>query len=53
MAEAPRLQISALTAVRLLRRDPLELFERAAREGDVVRIRVPRLDLYVLSLIHI
>ena len=49
MAEAPRLQISALTAVRLLRRDPLELFERAAREGDVVRIRVPRLDLYVLN----
>src|SRR5262245_65396776 len=49
MAEAARLPISALTAVRLLRRDPLELLERAAREGDVVRVRVPRLDLYVLN----
>ena len=49
MAEGARLSISQLGAVRLLRRDPLELFERAAREGDVVRIRVPRLDLYVLN----
>jgi len=49
MAEAPRLPISAIAAVRLLRSDPLELLERAAREGDVVRIRVPRLDLYVLN----
>jgi len=49
MAEAARLQVSPLAAVRLLRRDPLELLERAAREGDVVRIRVPRLDLYVLN----
>src|SRR5919197_66071 len=49
MAEAPRLPISAFAAVRLLRRDPLELLERAGREGDVVRIRVPRLDLFVLN----
>ena len=49
MAEAPRLAISAVTAVRLLRRDPLGLLERAAREGDVVRIRVPRLDLFVVN----
>jgi cytochrome P450 len=49
MAEAPRLGISALSAVRLLRRDPLALLERAAREGDVVRVHVPRLDLYVLN----
>jgi cytochrome P450 len=41
--------MSAVQAVRLLRRDPLELLERAAREGDVVRVRVPRLDLYVLN----
>jgi len=49
MAEAPRLRISTVDAVRLLRRDPLALLERAAREGDVVRVRVPRLDLYVLN----
>jgi cytochrome P450 len=49
MAEAPRLPISTVAAVRLLRREPLELLERAAREGDVVLVRVPRLDLYVLN----
>src|SRR5436190_8618659 len=49
MAEAPRLRVSTLAAVRLLRRDPLTLLERAASEGDVVRIRVPRLDLFVLN----
>jgi cytochrome P450 len=49
MAEAPRLALSPVSAVRLLRRDPLELLERAARAGDVVRIRVPRLDLYVIN----
>jgi len=49
MAEAPRLGISSLSAVRLLRRDPLALLERAAREGDVVRVHVPRLDLFVVN----
>jgi cytochrome P450 len=49
MVEAPRLAISSVAAVRLLRRDPLALLERAAREGDVVRVRVPRLDLYVVN----
>jgi cytochrome P450 len=49
MAEAPRLALSPVSAVRLLRRDPLELLERAARAGDVVRIRVPRLDLFVIN----
>src|SRR5215475_6514194 len=49
MAEAPRLRISTVDAVRLLRRDPLALLERAAEHGDVVRVRVPRLDLYVLN----
>jgi cytochrome P450 len=49
MAEAPRLAISPVAAVRLLRRDPLELLERASAEGDVVRIHVPRLDLYVVN----
>jgi cytochrome P450 len=38
-----------VSAVRLLRRDPLALLERAAREGDVVHVRVPRLDLYVVN----
>ena len=49
MAEAPRLAISRLEAVRLLRRDPIGLLERAANVADVVRVRVPRLDLYVLN----
>jgi cytochrome P450 len=49
MAEAPRLALSRFSAVQLLRRDPIELIERAAREGDVVRIRVPRLDLYLVN----
>jgi cytochrome P450 len=49
MAEAPRLAMSRLQAVRSLRRDPIGLLERAAELGDVVRVRVPRLDLYVLN----
>jgi cytochrome P450 len=49
MAVAPRLALSPVSAVRLLRRDPLELLERAAGAGDVVRIRVPRLDLFVIN----
>jgi len=49
MAEAPRLELSAMSAVRLLRRDPLDLLERAAGQGDVVRIHVPRIDLFVLN----
>ncbi len=49
MAEAPRLAMSRLEAVRLLRRDPIGLLERAADLGDVVRVRVPRLDLYVVN----
>src|SRR6476646_11778860 len=49
MAEAPRLAMSRLEAVRFLRRDPIGLLERAADLGDVVRVRVPRLDLYVIN----
>jgi len=49
MAEAPRLAMSRLQAVRSLRRDPIGLLDRAAELGDVVRIRVPRLDLYVIN----
>ncbi len=41
--------MSRLEAVRFLRRDPIGLLERAAELGDVVRVRVPRLDLYVLN----
>jgi cytochrome P450 len=49
MAEAPRLTMSRFEAVRFLRRDPIGLLERAADLGDVVRVRVPRLDLYVIN----
>src|SRR6476619_4308136 len=49
MAEAPRLTMSRFEAVRFLRRDPIGLLERAAQLGDVVRFRVPRLDLYVIN----
>jgi cytochrome P450 len=49
MAEAPRLAMSRFEAVRFLRRDPIGLLERAADLGDVVRVRVPRLDLYVIN----
>jgi len=41
--------MSRLQAVRSLRRDPIGLLERATELGDVVRVRVPRLDLYVLN----
>ena len=41
--------MSRFDAVRLLRREPIGLLERAADLGDVVRVRVPRLDLYVIN----
>jgi len=41
--------MSRFEAVRFLRRDPIGLLERAADLGDVVRVRVPRLDLYVIN----
>src|SRR6476619_7243471 len=49
MAAAPRLAVSRLEAVPFLRRDPIGLLERAADLGDVLRVRVPRLDLYVIN----
>jgi cytochrome P450 len=36
-------------AVRAFRRDPLALLERAASYGDVVRLRVPRFEAYLLN----
>ena len=41
--------MSRFEAVRFLRRDPIGLLEGAADLGDVVRVRVPRLDLYVIN----
>jgi len=45
----PGPRISALGAVRAFRRDPLALLERAASYGDVVLLRVPRFDAYLLN----
>ncbi|HTG47345.1 MAG TPA: cytochrome P450 [Actinomycetota bacterium] len=42
---APALDLSKTQALRLLRRDPIRLIERAAAVGDVVRIPVPRVRL--------
>lgn len=44
-----------LGALRAFRRDPLGLLERLAAEGDVVRLRVPGADAYLLNhpdLVH-
>jgi cytochrome P450 len=41
--------LNALAALRAFRRDPLSLLERLAPFGDVVRIRVPRSDAYLLN----
>jgi cytochrome P450 len=51
----PGPDLSALAALRAFRRDPLSLLERLAPFGDVVRIRVPRSDAYLLNhpdLVH-
>jgi cytochrome P450 len=45
----PGPDLSAFGALRAFRRDPLSLLERLAPYGDVVRIRVPRSDAYLLN----
>jgi cytochrome P450 len=45
----PGPDLNALAALRAFRRDPLSLLERLAPFGDVVRIRVPRSDAYLLN----
>jgi cytochrome P450 len=48
MATAPVLRTSKLAAVRALRRDPLDLFARAAALGDVVETPMPRYRVFLL-----
>jgi cytochrome P450 len=45
----PGPELNAFAALRAFRRDPLSLLERLAPFGDVVRIRVPRSDAYLLN----
>jgi cytochrome P450 len=45
----PGPDLNAFAALRAFRRDPLSLLERLAPYGDVVRIRVPRSDAYLLN----
>jgi cytochrome P450 len=49
MAVAPVLRTSKLAAARALRRDPIDLLERAAALGDVVEIPMPRYRVFVLD----
>jgi cytochrome P450 len=47
--------LSPLAALRAFRRDPIALLERLATLGDVVRLRVPRSDAFLLNhpdLVH-
>jgi cytochrome P450 len=46
---APTLQLSRLGAMRAIRRSPLEVFERAAPLGDVVRVRLPGFAAWLLN----
>ena len=51
----PGPKLSPLAALRAFRQAPLALLERLAPYGDVVRIRVPRADAYLLNhpdLVH-
>ncbi|HEY7477191.1 MAG TPA: cytochrome P450 [Actinomycetota bacterium] len=49
MAEAARLPLSRTAALRMLRRDPIRLLERAATAGDVVVLPMLRFDAYLLN----
>ena len=49
MAEPARLALSRPAALRMLRRDPLGLLERAAAAGDVVVLPMLRFDAYLLN----
>jgi cytochrome P450 len=48
-ASPPTLPLSFLDTVRSARRSPIELLERTAAVGDVVRIRLPRFSAWVLN----
>ena len=45
----PGPNLSVFASLRAFRRDPLGLLERLATYGDVVRLRVPRGDAYLLN----
>jgi len=47
--QPPTLRLSALHALNAWRRDPIGLLERAASSGDVVRVRLPRLEVWLLN----
>ncbi len=49
MRTAPAIHVSPWEGLRLLRRTPIALFERAAALGDVVRIPLPRRSVYLLN----
>jgi cytochrome P450 len=49
MNSVATLRLSRLEAVRAFRRSPLELLERAAALGDVVRIRMPRFSAWLFN----
>jgi cytochrome P450 len=45
----PVLPLGPVATIRAFRRDPIGLLERAARCGDVVRLRTPRSSTFVLN----
>jgi cytochrome P450 len=49
MRQPPSLEVSRWEGLRLLRRSPIALFERAAHLGDVVHIPLPRRTVYLLN----
>src|SRR4249920_1115214 len=49
MASPARLPLSRAAALRMLRRDPIGLLERAAGAGDVVVLPMLRFDAYLLN----
>src|SRR2546428_11096326 len=49
LAQPPTPRLFAAQALRAWRRDPIALLERAASFGDVVRLRLPRLEAWLLN----
>jgi cytochrome P450 len=47
--DVPTLDLSRMAALRLLRRDPIALLERAATLGDVVQMPLPRVRAYLVN----
>jgi cytochrome P450 len=47
--DVPTLDLSRMAALRLLRRDPIALLERAATLGDVVQMPLPRVRAYLAN----